>query len=213
MNTDLIQYYAKLAETYEQVYEKPERQRELDYLIKWLKNNFIDQRVLEIACGTGYWTQYISRAANTILAIDINESVLQIAQTKEYHCKVTFEESNMYDLKHIKQRYDACFGGFIWSHIPKQNLQLFIQTLKAKVEDTGTIIFIDNQFVKFSSTAIDSTDNFGNSYQIRHLPDGTRHKVMKNFPTDIDIEHLANKTGLKISLIRTQYYWILTLRK
>ncbi|HXN16613.1 MAG TPA: class I SAM-dependent methyltransferase, partial [Usitatibacter sp.] len=59
----LEQYYAKRASQYEQVYEKPERQHELEWLRGRIPELFRNRTVLEVACGTGYWTQFIARKA------------------------------------------------------------------------------------------------------------------------------------------------------
>ena len=56
MNTDLVTYYARRAEEYDLVYDKPERQADIGYLIAYLQRAFEGRTVNEIACGTGYWT-------------------------------------------------------------------------------------------------------------------------------------------------------------
>src|SRR5262245_66658469 len=78
----LESYYAKRAREYEQVYEKPERQRELAWLRERIPQLYAGRTVLEVACGTGYWTQYIAPAARHVHASDINEPVLEIAREK-----------------------------------------------------------------------------------------------------------------------------------
>src|SRR4030081_2895603 len=78
----LEQYYSKRASEYEQIYQKPERQHELEWLRQRVPMLFRGKIVLEIACGTGYWTQYIARTAKRVYACDINESVLEIAREK-----------------------------------------------------------------------------------------------------------------------------------
>ena len=49
-------YYAQRAAEYERVYFKPERQDDLRRMEAELAAPFAGRRVLEIACGTGWWT-------------------------------------------------------------------------------------------------------------------------------------------------------------
>ena len=86
-DAQLVGYYAKRANEYERIYQKPERQSDLAALNRLLTEIISGHEVLEIACGTGYWTQVISRAATSVTATDINEEVLQIARTKNYGCR------------------------------------------------------------------------------------------------------------------------------
>ena len=57
---ELVDYYAKRAREYERVYDKPERQSDLARLHEIVPVMFAGRRVLEIACGTGYWTAPIA---------------------------------------------------------------------------------------------------------------------------------------------------------
>ena len=82
MNTNLISYYKQRAAEYEAIYAKPERKEDLDKAAEILKAIFTDKHVLEIACGTGYWTKHISETAESVLATDINPEVLEIARLK-----------------------------------------------------------------------------------------------------------------------------------
>ena len=74
---DMKHYYSKRAAEYEQIYRKPERQHELDWLRRRIPELLKGRTVLEVACGTGYWTQFIARTARKVHACDINESVLR----------------------------------------------------------------------------------------------------------------------------------------
>ncbi|MBK7443258.1 MAG: hypothetical protein IPI65_17635 [Bacteroidetes bacterium] len=67
MNTDLVLYYKDRAEEYEKIYSKPERQEDLKSAATILQEIFADKQVLEIACGTGYWTEKIAVTATSIL--------------------------------------------------------------------------------------------------------------------------------------------------
>ncbi len=87
-NTDITSYYARRAAEYEKVYSKPERQQELAALRQLLPGWFTGRSILEVACGTGYWTECISATAESITATDINREVLDIAGSKSYACPV-----------------------------------------------------------------------------------------------------------------------------
>jgi 2-polyprenyl-3-methyl-5-hydroxy-6-metoxy-1,4-benzoquinol methylase len=77
-----LPYYAARAHEYERVYSKPERQAELQALKSTIPTFFAAKSVLEVACGTGYWTQYIARTAGTICATDLSEETLAVAKAK-----------------------------------------------------------------------------------------------------------------------------------
>ncbi len=66
---ELCGYYAARAAEYERIYDKSERQADLARLRHLIPSYFVGRSVLEIACGTGYWTQFIAPAARKVTAI------------------------------------------------------------------------------------------------------------------------------------------------
>lgn len=208
MNSDLVAYYKHRAKEYEKIYIKPERQSELRLAEQTIQDIFLNKKVLEIACGTGYWTEKLSTTAHSIVATDINEAVIEIAKAKLYpKNNVSFKIADFFDLDTLK--HESLFGGFIWSHITLQDLNHFISKINSLVESDGTVVLMDNNYVEGSSSAITETDSFGNTYQARQLEDGTSHKVLKNFPTkEVVLQLLAGKVR-EIEFINLKYYWIL----
>ena len=212
MNTDQIQYYFKRAKEYEQIYQKPERQEDLKNLMVILKDLFFAKSVFEIACGTGYWTQLISETAKSIFATDVNETVIEIARSKKYQSPTTFEKADIFNLTNANEKFDSGFGGFIWSHIPKQDLNAFLSRFISNISPAGLVVFIDNQYVEGSNTPIDSKDDYGNTYQIRKLSNGSDYKVMKNFPVDNEILDILDPIGSDIEIERLKYFWVLKFK-
>lgn len=214
MQADLVDYYARRAKEYELVYEKPERQAGLLELSGLLKAALGNEAVIEIACGTGYWTQRIAETASSVLATDINQQVIEVAKSKRYpRNNVTFALADGYTLAGIEPAFTAGFGGFIWSHIPLEKLSPFLDTLHAKVKAGGKIVFIDNNYVAGNSTPISQTDGSGNTYQRRVLKDGTAYLVLKNFPTQAQIRLLLQDKAVNIQFKRMEYFWYLTYNK
>ncbi|MBK8557465.1 MAG: class I SAM-dependent methyltransferase [Lewinellaceae bacterium] len=170
-----------------------------------LQQYFVGMDVLEIACGTGFWTQSIAQTAKSILATDINEAVIDIARAKHYEAPVRFQVADVFHLDALPENFDAVFGGFIWSHIPLQQLDDFIAALSAKIRPAGMLVFADNQYVEGSNTPVHSRDVQGNYYQKRTLLDGSQHLVVKNFPgDDFFREKLANSA---VEIVRLKYFW------
>jgi ubiquinone/menaquinone biosynthesis C-methylase UbiE len=209
MSSDMLSYYRERAKEYEKVYLKPERQKELLRLTHVLQNIFNEKKVLEIACGTGYWTERIAKTAITIKAIDINDTVLKIAKAKQYpRANVTFEQADIFQPLD-EAKYNNLFGGFIWSHIKLQDIPYFIDIVSSQVEKGGTIVFIDNNFVEGSSLSIAERDSLGNTYQIRQLEDGSTYKILKNFPSQLLLEKQLKNKAENLTFVNMEYYWML----
>lgn len=209
MNSDMILYYKDRAKEYEKIYNKPERQNDLNESKKILQQIFFDKEVLEIACGTGYWTERIATTAKEILATDINDSVIEIAKSKTYpHSKIKFQTADIFQLKN-NIKHESLFAGFIWSHIKLQELKNFIDVVSNLVQSGGTIVLIDNNYVEGSNTPVSEPDDFGNTYQTRKLEYGTTHKVLKNFPAEKFTRQILQGKATDVEIINLKYYWIL----
>ncbi|MFO7446544.1 MAG: class I SAM-dependent methyltransferase [Ignavibacteriaceae bacterium] len=213
MTTETITYYAKRALEYEKIYSKPERQDELGKLKVFLQDEFRGGAVYEAACGTGYWTQYIAKAAKSVHACDINEEVLTIAKAKQIeNPNVVFHNEDILR-KYNETRFDSLFGGFIWSHIPLENIHDFLDSVESRVRFGGKIILIDNSYVEGSSTPISAKDKQGNTYQRRKLDNGLEYQVIKNFPSEQFIKETITDHCIKFEYISWKYFWILKYYK
>ena len=59
----LRRYYAARAQEYDAVYAKPERQADLRIMEDRVPDIMSGKRILEVACGTGYWTQFFGSSS------------------------------------------------------------------------------------------------------------------------------------------------------
>jgi len=211
----LEQYYSKRASEYERIYDKPERQHELEWLRHRIPEIFAGRDVLEVACGTGYWTQFIAREARHVYACDINESVLEIAREKPIaEGRVTFARGDAITLEGAPGGRDAAFAGFWWSHVKKVELAKFVANLAAKLEPGAVVAILDNNYAEGSSTPISRRDGEGNTYQMRTLANGEQYEVLKNFPSAQELAQAVGSVAREAHLETLTYYWLLvfTLR-
>jgi demethylmenaquinone methyltransferase/2-methoxy-6-polyprenyl-1,4-benzoquinol methylase len=215
MSSALLAYYQQRAAEYERIYAKPERQSDLATLRSLLHDQLRNHHVLEVSCGTGYWTAAFAPAALSVTACDLSPEVLDIARAKPWpSANVDLIEADSYNLPDFDRKFSAAFAGFWWSHVPRHRLPAFLSGLHSKLQPGATVIFIDNRFVPDSSTPISRTSPDGDSYQLRRLDDGTTHEVLKNFPSEADLRHtLATITLATITpspeITLTNYFWLL----
>lgn len=211
MADNLARYYARRAGEYERIYHKPERQADLAVLHRWLPRLLAGRRVLELACGTGYWTAVIAPSANSVLATDINEAVLAIARTKP--ClpgQVEFRIDDAFTPDSIDGDFDAVLAAFWWSHLPRRRLPEFLDTLHARLAPGARVVLLDNRYVEGSSTPIARRDERGDTYQMRRLADGSDHEVLKNFPTERELRELLQPRATAFDYRELPYYWLLS---
>jgi ubiquinone/menaquinone biosynthesis C-methylase UbiE len=206
-------YYAQRAAEYEKIYDKPERQADLARMRKDIPALFKGARVLEIACGTGYWTPLIAAQAEAVTAVDFNEETLAIARSKKYPGNnVSFRQADAYALPDFGSRFSGCYAGFWWSHVPLGRLDAFLDGLHRRLEPGATLAFMDNRYVEGSSTAPSRTDAEGNTYQSRRLADGSTHEVLKNFPTAQELRLRLRRFASAIEFVEYPYYWLASYR-
>lgn len=206
----MLDYYKRRAAYYERVYHKPERQADLRAMEASLAAPFAGRRVLEIACGTGWWTPHAAREARRWLATDANPETMVVARAKALPAAVEFRQVDAYTLDGLgDESFDAAFAGCWWSHVPLQALPGWLATLHARLEPGARVVMLDNSFVQTSSTPLTRRDEAGNTYQDRVLDDGSVHEVLKNFPTPDEAFAVLGPRAREPRWTAYEHYWVL----
>jgi ubiquinone/menaquinone biosynthesis C-methylase UbiE len=204
-------YYARRAAVYERVYLKPERQADLRVMEAALVEPFAGRRVLEIACGTGWWTPHGARRAASWLATDLNPETMDLARAKPLPACVQFATVDAYTLNGLgDQTFDAAFAGCWWSHVPLQRLPGWLDTLHERLLPGARVVMLDNSYVQTSSTPISRQDEAGNTFQQRTLDDGSVHEVLKNFPSSEQAIAALGPCALGPIWTAYEHYWVLS---
>jgi len=206
-HSTLLSYYAARASEYERIYLKSERQTDLRAIEQWLPPKFAGSRVIEVACGTGYWTQFIAPVAFHVLALDAAPETIRIAKTRVPEGKVDFLVGDAHALPQHLGLFDAAFAGFWFSHVSKTRQREFLLGLAARLEPGAKVVLLDNLYVEGSSSPVIECDAEGNTFQNRQINDGPTYKVLKNFPSEAELLKLVAGLGEGPMLTTWQYYW------
>jgi SAM-dependent methyltransferase len=184
-------YYAKRAPEHDYFmgYKgNEEMERLLGPMIAWFEDDVKGRDVLEIACGTGNWTQVLAKRARSVVATDVNSAAIDIARTKSYDGdRVRFEVADAYDLDAVGGSFDAAFAADWWSHIPRSALRTFVAGLADNLRPRSRVIIIDMLPSEELDRWFSHYDNDGNLIHKRAFPDGEVFEVVKNFPTEEDL--------------------------
>jgi len=98
--------------------------------------------VLEIACGTGLWTEALAGLAETVTAIDVAPEAVAIARDRVRSNSVRFEVADVFSWK-TAARFDVIFFSAWLSHVPMSRFEQFWQLLRGLLAEGGRVLFID----------------------------------------------------------------------
>jgi ubiquinone/menaquinone biosynthesis C-methylase UbiE len=135
--------------------------------------------VLELACGTGAWTQHIARTARSVLAVDLAPEMLDVARAKVRLPNVSFLQADA--LSWTPDRtFDAVFFAFWLSHVPPSMFDRFWLRLAEMLSPGGRVIVVD-ELVDRRELETDLTVEDDLPVARRKLRDGSTHRLVKVF--------------------------------
>jgi len=141
--------------------------------------------VLEVACGTGYWTAVIAVAARSVVAVDRDPVMAAAARQRlSAAANVRCVVADAYSLDGISGPFNAAFAHWWWSHVPRSRLRPFLTALHARLRP-GAFVLLADQLPYVSQAR--RRDDEGNLLEKRTLRNGAVFEIVKNFPTEPDI--------------------------
>ncbi|MBN2334506.1 class I SAM-dependent methyltransferase [Candidatus Bathyarchaeota archaeon] len=195
MSDDMVKYYRDRAKEYEEIYEwrDPQRQEEQDLMGRELKKVFRGRDVLDIGCGTGYWTERISETADRVTGIDVNDAVLEIARFKEYGCPAGFKVMDAYNLDIPPDTFTGAIASFWLSHVPRERLDAWIDHMHGVLAPGARVFIADNTYIEGVGGKLVTKEGDANTYKLRTLNDGTQHLIVKNYFTAAELVDLFGR--------------------
>jgi len=174
------EYYNLQAQHYHEKYygNRSRAEAVLKHEINLLRSTFRNLDVIEIACGTGFWTESVAITADSVYATDINASMIDVAKRRLVHLdNVSLGVSDVFRVSREPRKYSGAFCVLFWCHIPVQRIEEFLAALCASLKPGSPVIFIDQ--LEDSDVKKHTTDRYGNRIAKREL-DGKPFFVVKN---------------------------------
>ena len=166
--------------------------------------------VLELAAGTGLWTQQLARTAARITAVDASPEVLSLNRERlgEAHCdRVAYVVADLFAWEPDRQ-YDAVFFGFWLSHVPPERFDRFWTMVRAALKPGGRVFFVDSLYAESSMRADARHSGPDASTVTRQLNDGQRFRIVKVYYRPDELRQRLLESGWDVTVRATENYFI-----
>jgi demethylmenaquinone methyltransferase/2-methoxy-6-polyprenyl-1,4-benzoquinol methylase len=163
--------------------------------------------VLELAPGSGLWTERLCRRANSVVAVDASLEMVEINRQRlgADASSVTYVIDDVFTYAPARS-FDAVVFAFWISHVPSQRLQAFARMVAAACRPGGSVFFVDNLREPTSTASDHQLPDPGDSLARRHLADGREFTIVKNFWSADHLEAVFAEAGVSLQVRQTATY-------
>lgn len=215
-NNAVADFFTSIADLYDAQFHDEsdeERQDDLDDVAEQVAELMRGHTVLELGCGTGYWTDVLAETAKSVLATDISEAMLNVAREHgEGLENVDYRVADALNLPTDLGKFTAVFAGFLWSHFTRDQQDVFLAGLRTRIGGNALLVLIDDEYVEGASPTVARTDAQGNTWAQFVDAEGKRHELPKNYPTDSALRKRLGTAVREIKIGRWDSCWALTCR-
>jgi 2-polyprenyl-3-methyl-5-hydroxy-6-metoxy-1,4-benzoquinol methylase len=220
VSTDLLaeqqRYYAARANEYEQWWnrqgrydhgrtENAEWMRERRKVEEAFDRLPVGPEALELAAGTGIWTERLARRATSVHVVDGAPEMLarNRARLGTLTSRVTYEVVDLFAWEPPRE-FDTVLVCFWISHVPRERLDEFLGRVARSVRPaTGRLFFLDTVRESTSGALDHSLPPAGPEVQDRRLNDGREFRIVKTSLDPEEVEARFGIAGMAIQVSRT----------
>ncbi len=213
-----LAYYNARAQEYDESVQQtgrytgpgiPEVDAEWQYIARSLHTLPKVNHTLELACGTGLWTQELLDISEHITAIDGAPEMLATNQAKLSSPRVRYQQADLFSWQPQAQ-YDLVFFAFWISHVPVEYLAAFLQQAAAAVKPGGRIFIADEPAGgKQLSGPLENEHE-----QTRTLHNGETYRIVKIYHDTDNLQRQLEALGFSdVQLWVGDYFFCLSATK
>lgn len=137
-------------------------------------------RAVELACGTGLWTELLAGIADKLSALDASPEMLALARARVPASHVSWQEQDLFAWQ-PQPEFDFAFAGFWLSHVPAEHLDEFLRKISAALRLGGRLFIVDSLYDSASTARDHRLGDRDQDWQSRRLDDGREFRVVKVF--------------------------------
>ena len=202
--TEQVSYYRARAPEYDEWFLREGRyDRGPEHRAAWfgelaivetaLRESVRESEVLELACGTGLWTQHLAEDNTRVVAVDTSPEAIAINRGRIQANNVEYRIADIFSWVPTRT-FDAVFFGFWLSHVPPGQFDPFWAMVRTALKPGGSAFFVDS-LLDQSSTARDHEWLDDSGVVRRRLNDGREFRIVKVFHDPVALERRLLEAG------------------
>jgi demethylmenaquinone methyltransferase/2-methoxy-6-polyprenyl-1,4-benzoquinol methylase len=163
--------------------------------------------VLELACGTGIWSERLLPFASSLVLVDGSREMMALAKRRLRSSSVRYVEANLFEWE-PSEAFDTVFFSFWLSHVPPDRFTEFWSLVSRCLAPGGRVFFVDSRHEP-TSTAVDHRLPATEAVALRRrLNDGREYQIYKIFYDPAELETRLGALGWSINVSKTERYFI-----
>ncbi len=164
-------------------------------------------QALELAAGTGIWTERLVKIAKHLTVVDTSPEMIAINRSKVPDANVTYMQQDVFEWA-PEREYDLVFFSFWLSHVPPERLDAFLAKVRRAVHAGGRLFLIDSRFEQTGAATNNPLFEEEEIYRTRILNNDSEYTIVKIYYEPESLrQHLA-KAGFEAHVQFTNRYFI-----
>ncbi len=163
--------------------------------------------VLELACGTGLWTQRLASYATGVTAVDGSPEMIELCRARVNDPHVTYVQADLFAWEPTRT-YDVCVFGFWLSHVPEERFEAFWEKVRRAVGSRGRVFFIDSLRSQQASAVDHVLPDQGDETMLRRLADGREYRIIKRFHEPQPLQQRLADLGWNVLVQTTGEFFV-----
>jgi 2-polyprenyl-3-methyl-5-hydroxy-6-metoxy-1,4-benzoquinol methylase len=164
--------------------------------------------VIELAAGTGIWTEVLAGRAAHVTAVDASPEMIEQNRRRlaDLASRVSYVLADLFtwDPGRI---WDAVVFCFWISHVPDARLDSFLSKAAGLLRPGGAVFFLDGRPEPTSTAADHVLPAPGEEVVIRRLDDGRVYRIVKNFWPAQELRRRCRAAALDVTVAQTPTYF------
>ena len=162
--------------------------------------------VLELACGTGLWTERLVHA-DRVTAVDGSPEMLELCRVRVGDGRVEYIQADLFEWE-PERTYDVCFFGFWLSHVPDEHFDAFWEKVGRALTPGGRVFFVDSSRHDLASAVDHKLSAPEDPTMLRRLADGREYRIVKQFYEPGRLQARLAGLGWNIEVEGTREFFI-----